>query len=620
MCDWLTKAINCDIKRSETPFSLPEPVALIVLAPASPTRTFWLELQEKVNNSDDLDDLWARFTVVDKVLTLFGDENWNDKNLQFFGLQHHVWWISQAQSWLSLYHVRTCQEYIQISMSALILELVFRFVWARHTQRVFMKNAPTSTGEEKSMDFDNSEDEVLEASDLECASESDSMSVLSDSSFIDNNPEEIIMKRDNMGKLKDFFTGPRPLDQNEEDEEDTDSNSDSDPSSGEEKGENGRRSAMVVESEHTYEAGAINTEDWLNEVPRATSLFFAHSRVVQALEVIEKQYWVDEKFDIRIAIDLLLRLTLDRNSDLQLPTQTPSSVASQMTYAYDKVFVPFLTQLGITVAVPDADEKSESPLFEDMATLWTFNKEYGDYWVDTVLKCTFSNLTNDGYAPAIHFAGLFPQLLLNADSKTDAHLSNVYESLHSLAVSKGSITPHIESLIKTLDALSAEKNVLLRQNKAQIQTPLSEKPLSNASGTNPSSKSNSSNGASSFFATVLADGAKQTPLNANLGEDNDEDPDAAPTHIAANSLEGRLREHRLQRIKQIDTMIEEIRSEVNSLTGHIDMVQSKRRARRSKAEIAHDAAMAPTPPVPDSAAPSALFQSEEELWGLPLAP
>lgn len=607
---------------------MPDSAAITLLAPTSPTRDAWVQLTDQLNNTTDIDDLWAKFTVTDKVLTMFGEEDWSEKNLPFFGLQHHVWWVTQAQNWLSLSHVRTTQEYIQTSMSALVMELIYRFVWARHTQTIYLKRAPAFAGEEMDLERYNDEDEVLEASDMEDGSESESQSAMSESSFYDDESEDVIMQRDTMGKLKDFFAGPSALGPSEEEEEE-DINSQSDGSDEEGTNNGKKRSAIQVEAEHALhysrngseaasEAGA--DENWLASIPGSTSLFFPHPRIGDALEEIEKAFWADEKFDIRLALDVVLRLTLDRIVDLQLPTQTPTQVVAQMSYAYEQVFSTFISQMGITMVLPEADEKSESTLFDHLSTCWAINKDFGDYWFDTVLSSTFSNLTTNGQVAAVHFVGLFPQLLLNADSKTDAQVSRVYDTLHTFAVSKGTITPHIEKLIKNLDALSAEKSVLIRQNRAQVQAPLSEKPILE-NDQNNSASSNGTGGGKSFFATAPAIEALSTKLsNDNDDEEDDQDPEANKVVWPADSLEGRLQAHRLQRLKQIDAMIEEIRTEVNGLTGHIDAVQSKRRARRSKGEIALDAATAPDANVNGSAAPAALFQSEEELWGLPLGP
>lgn len=617
LCDWMSSLANDDFKASENPFSLLADAAHIVLAPTSPTRDSWLKLQETLNTNPDVDSLWAKLTVVDKVLTMFGEEDWSDKNLQFFALQHNVWWVSQAQSWLSLGHVRTSQEYIQTAMSALIMELLYRFVWARYTKDTFMKYAPAFTGEDIESERDNSDDDVLEASDLENPSDSESQSVASDSSFCDSENEEGIVRRDDMGKLKHFFSGldgNRPLE--EEEEEDIGEEMEESEEEGDNNGK--KRSAMNIESEHllqyaSSEAGSEHGGDWLDKVPPATTLFFAHPRISEALEIIEKQYFVDDRFDVRASFEILLRLCLDRNSDLQLPTQTPAQVVSQMAYAYDKVFLPFLTQMGISTEVPDADLKSESGFFDSLAVCWTFNWEYGDAWVDRVLRTSFANLTTNGSVAAVHFIGLFPHLLLNADSKTDAHISQVYDTLHTLAVSKGTITPHLENLIKTLDSLSAERNVLIRQNKAQSQAPLASK-ASLAAGSLNNGSSNAGNGSSIFAAFVPSTDSASASLKAGDDEEDDSDPDAAQVHFAPGSLEERMHKHRLQRIKQIDTMIEEIRTEASELTGHVDSVQSKRRARRSKADIAEEAAAAEAR---GASAPAALLQSEEELWGLP---
>ena len=612
----MSSLANADFKASENPFALPDNAALIVLAPTSPTRDSWLQLQETLNTNPDVDALWAKLTVVDKVLTMFGEDDWSDKNLQFFGLQHNVWWVTQAQTWLSLSHVRTSQEYIQTAMSALVMELLYRFVWARYTKEAFMKYAPAFTGEEIESERDNSEDDVLEDSDLENPSDSESQSGASDSSFCDSENEENIVRRDDMGKLKDFFSG---LDGNRAREEDEEEDVDEEMDESDEEADNHgkKRSAMNLEAEHDlcYSASEAGSEngDWLEKVPPATSLFFSHPRISDALEIIEKQYFVDDRFDIRAAFEILLRLSLDRNTDLQLPTQTPAQVVSQMTYAYDKVFLPFLTQMGISTEVPDDDLKSESGFFDSLAVCWNFNAEYGNGWIDRVLRTSFANLTTNGSVAAVHFIGLFPHLLLNADSKTDAHISQVYDTLHTLAVSKGTITPHLENLMKTLDSLSAERNVLIRQNRVQSQAPLASK-ASLAAGTLSNASSSSENGASIFASFVPSSGASSVLKPENDENEDDSDPDAVQIQFVPGSLEERMHKHRLQRIKQIDTMIEEIRTEANELTGHIDSVQSKRRARRSKTEIADEAAAAAAR---DASTPAALLQSEEELWGLP---
>jgi hypothetical protein len=591
LCDWLQKAINHDLVVSENPFLLTEQQASIVLSTTSPVLNEWDQLLKALCDHTRLEELWVKFTVVDKILMMFGDEDWSEKNLSFFSLQHNVWWVAHVRPWFSLSHVRTSQEYIQTAMSALVLELWWRFVWARHTQRLFLEKAPKGLSNDLQVHQSIAEseeiDEILEQSELGDGSESESESV-ADSTLEE---DETLLEQDDMGKLNHFFSGPHATLAEDEEE-----NSSSDESStdifdgfhafrssfkgiiGEEAYENQIATDMKVDNAES---------DWLAEIPPATALFFAHPKIGDALDTIEKQFWLHEKWDCRPALDVLLNLTMDRNVDLQLPEQSRSLIISQMQYAYDKVFVPFLNQVGLEVSPPpppvENEHQFDSNSLDALHSIWSFNPVFGTYWVDAVLKSTFDNLTTGGLVPAIHFIGLFPQLLLNADSKSDAQVSRVCQDLHSRLVARGTITPQLEALVKTLDSLTAEKNALLRQDKKQLRNPLTE-------------RKNSS-------YTMEYD-AKQTET-----EEDPADPDATQPTWDPNSLEGRLHAHRMQRIKQIDIMIEEVRGEFSRMTGSVDQVVSKRKRKKTKTDSVLDMANFVSSPT--------AMPSDEALWGLP---
>lgn len=636
MSDWLCKAVNNLLVPSQEPFKLSENASKFISSASPSTHQSWLALENQLNGSVPIEDLWTKFTVVDKVLTMFGEENWNEKNMAFFGLQHHVWWVVQANSWFSLIRVRTSQEYIQTAMSALLMELIYRFVWARYTQKIFMKRAPALTSNETIMQLDNDDsDEILEGSDLGDASESGESENMSESSFADYDTEQNIIKKDNMGKLKDFFAGPSDL--NAEDEE-GEAIENSDGEEDEEEDNIGKPKRFNIESETGYAATTDSScsesqEDgnkWLDEIPGSTPLFFHHPRIAEALESIEKQYWIDERFDIREALAVVLNLCLDRNVDLQLPKQAPSFLVTQMTYAYEKVFTPFLTSMGISIDTLEEGSNFKSTPFDHLKVLWTFNTEYGDYWVDNILKCTFANLSSNGSVPAIHFVGIFPKLLLNSDARTDSLVSTVYDTLHTKAISKGTITPHVEALVKTLDSLTAEKGVLQRQNLKQFTTPLASRKdfrpnlLGDDSSKGVGTDEKNGNSNFGFFGASTDSNGDANGVDGENGameeddELNDADADAVPKNLDPNSMEGRLYEHRRQRIKQIDAMMAEIKTEFNRVTGHIDSVASRRRpGRKTKDEVAMEA-VTQTPQASNAinGVSSELFKSEEELFSL----
>ena len=613
LSDWMQKAVNHDLVVSNTPFALSESQASIVASPTSPVREQWEHLQNVLCDEVRLQEHWVKFTVVDKILTMFGDEDWNARNMGFLSMQHHVWWVSHVQPWFSLTHVRTSQEYIQTAMSALIMELWWRFVWARHTQQLYLNKVTTitsmdaSTTTATSMDQESSSDEILDQSELGEGSESESESI-ADSTLDDSTAEEIILERDDLGKMKAFFEGSAPLNrysETEEDGEDVSAYGDDSESGTVQDGLEIFRSThrgIIGEEEFLQNIPkSQESENWLAEIPSATPLFFSHPRIGDALETIEKRFWTSGEWDCRPAFEVLLNLALDRITDFQLPAQTDAQITAQMSYAYSRVFVPFLQQVGIDVSANDGETSdSRSDVLDSLSCIWAFNPTFGTHWTDIVLRCTFQNLTNNGLCPAIHFLGLFPQLMLNADSKTDAQILRVYQNLHSRLVSRGTITPQLEALIKTLDSLTTERNALIRQDKKQLHSSSNEKlhrptnsSCTSASGTNEHHREE--------------DG------------DVEADPDAPNTEWLPGSLEARLHKHRMERVKQIDGMIKEVQKDLNLMTGAVDQIQSRRK-KRSNTELTMDISNFKNDanPMPSTSAPGGIhIPTDEELWGLP---
>lgn len=582
LSQWMQKAINNDWTDEPERLQIPEDL----LAPTCPTHSQWRTLLSELEHLDRISILWSKFTIVDKIVTLFGDDHWNERNMGFFALQHRVWWVSAVQPWFAVSQVRTCQEYLQISLSALVLELWFRFVWARYTESAYLAKAPKLAASEVVPLSPNSQtdsgDDILEPSELgEGSSDSESESNV-DSSFDDTADEN------ELGSLHEstFFgtTTSNKMDMTAEDDEEDSTDDSSKPSDSLPRTAEG---GLVSEHAYEQETNASMSVDqngaWLDEIPFATSLFFAHPRILQACEVIEQQYWSTGVWNCLPAFERLLQLTLDRNADLQLPEQSNSQVEPQIEYAYNKIMAPFLQNIGILTEKAQIDETmAKNTTLESLPLMWSFNPSFGGYWVDTILRGMFSNLSNCGIAPAVHFIGLFPHLLLLSDSKADAQVSRVYQEAHAKLVSKGVITPQLEALIATLDSLTLEKTTLIRQNQKYLR-------LHRAAAVASRDKSGS-----------------------DVDQDQ-EDPEAMPSDLPTNTVEGRLHSQRISRIKQIDVMIAEINVELNHLTGGIDRVESKRR-RQTKGEGA--LAMSNFLPSAEASAPQPL-PSDADLWGIP---
>jgi hypothetical protein len=585
-------AVNNTITVADCPFSLPEPHASLLLAPTSPVRESWLTLVKELADPSRLEELWVKFTVVHKIVSMFGDEDWNERNLGYFALQHRLWWVAQVQPWFSISQVRTCQEYIQTSMSALVLELWWRFVWAVHTENVFNAKAPKEPAKDIEAEMDNGMDasgeDILDASELGEGSESESESV-GESPLDDSMADDIDLQHGDMGKLKSFFV--QNMMQEDAAESDSDSSEDECHRRASPTSTNTTATGQII-SEGYILHESLNGQDeghWLTQIPSSTPLFFEQARINDVIETIEKQYWAHGKWECKPAFDLLLEMIIDRNIDLQLPAIPKSTIIAHMDYAYNKVFVPFLDEIGIITVKDETNDDSDmssldSSVSLNLRSLWSFNPSYGSYWVDTVMMCMFGNLTNEGMAPSVHFIGLFPQLLLNADSKADAQLSRVYEDLHEKLVSRGTITPQLEGLIATLDSLEVERNALLRQDRIQLK------------GTRVSKAVGST---------------RSMEISGSKSEDGDEgDPDAIPQSWNPTPMESRLHEHRMLRVRQIDSMIAEIKTEFNQMTGSIDRLQSRRRKKKSKAEEASDLSN-----LVDEPSASTSLPSDAELWG-----
>ena len=80
----------------------------------------------------------TKFSFINKILCLHPEETWSKENMGFCKLYDEVWWVKTFRKFFEKTSSGTgIEDFIQMGMAALIAELFYRFVWARHTVHVY---------------------------------------------------------------------------------------------------------------------------------------------------------------------------------------------------------------------------------------------------------------------------------------------------------------------------------------------------------------------------------------------------------------------------------------------------------------------------------------------------
>eukprot|EP01122_Echinamoeba_exundans_P018006 TRINITY_DN9935_c0_g1_i1.p1 TRINITY_DN9935_c0_g1~~TRINITY_DN9935_c0_g1_i1.p1 ORF type:complete len:840 (-),score=230.76 TRINITY_DN9935_c0_g1_i1:93-2612(-) len=209
--DYFEGAVNGDFNSSENPFE-PDPAILASLSPVA--RAEWESILNQLKDVESrpgvIDELWTKLTIVDKIISLFDEDEWRSSNLHWLKLQQDVWWVKTANGWFDKPFSITTEDYLNMGLGCLILELWYRFVWARYTLAVHAKlveeqnaasiasqqGSNSSTSERRIGAGDDDED-ILENSDLGEGAESESEA-------------ESSVDEDENGDIPLTFRTPRP--------------------------------------------------------------------------------------------------------------------------------------------------------------------------------------------------------------------------------------------------------------------------------------------------------------------------------------------------------------------------------------------------------------------------
>ena len=103
-------------------------------------------------------DLWERFLVVDKVLTLCDDEAFdNERTLPLrtaFRMKKEAWWVMVVSKWFEERKgggSSGIDSYLRVAGAALIVESFMRFVWARFTLQSYFRLVEEGGKEDEEM-------------------------------------------------------------------------------------------------------------------------------------------------------------------------------------------------------------------------------------------------------------------------------------------------------------------------------------------------------------------------------------------------------------------------------------------------------------------------------------
>jgi hypothetical protein len=177
--------------------------------PLTGARAEWESIFSKLKDVESrpglIDELWTKLTIVDKIISLFDEDEWRSSNLHWLKLQQDVWWVKTANGWFDKAFSITTEDYLNTGLGCLILELWYRFVWARYTIAVHAKlveeqNAASTASQQGSSASEkrgDDEEDILENSDLGEGLDSESEA-------------ESSVDEDNDGEIPLTFRAPRP--------------------------------------------------------------------------------------------------------------------------------------------------------------------------------------------------------------------------------------------------------------------------------------------------------------------------------------------------------------------------------------------------------------------------
>jgi hypothetical protein len=291
--EWLEGAINRDFDPAKRAFANVEATPL-GRDPAEEEEIgrLWRAV-ENATRTVSISELWRRLSIVDKLLCLEPASHWRRRNVGLRStLQPRLWWISEARRFFINTDANEDDEdaeplpaYLRFAFPALILELFYRFVWARLTLETV--SAATSAP-------DSSASVITTASTSPATGDGEASS-LKQPEIVDSEDLAYLDLLDDSAAAE--MTTASALEEEEEAEEfeaeelPEQAESESDAGDG-------------AEDIEMQESDAPASTDGLADLPGVVSLFFPHAEITAAIDEIE-----EVRFCLCTDIDIYLSLS-----------------------------------------------------------------------------------------------------------------------------------------------------------------------------------------------------------------------------------------------------------------------------------------------------------------------
>eukprot|EP00727_Mastigamoeba_balamuthi_P002716 m51a1_g12441 hypothetical protein (610) ;mRNA; r:843287-845548 len=486
--------------------------AEIVLSPSDYPKPKWRERWQRLARAlgPGGEATRRRALVVSKVVSLTPPQCWSPDNLRFLGLQRRIWWVRKANRWFE----RPCSthsNYVEIGTAALVLELFYRFVWARHTWLCVRRSYDTEGGQQDSTaapaeddasctsdreaavdDEGDQGDAVIDACDLgelDDDDDDDAEDEEDDDEDIADADAEICLDDDDghaspeLGASAAASTKRPRIDaveavlRHEGDTRDVDddanssssqmsSDDDDDGQPPETPPPRARPAAAAADCGIALESAQEVPPGWLaagpdDAPPPRTSLFFAHGAITSAIDAVEGEYLercaagdAQPAFSVRPALEAFAALAALRSRSHDAHARTTRAEAlDDVVRRLRKRLARFLGRLGLEVS---GDDLCEWRWPESSAAL-----------VDGAYTRCFANLTAGGTrADGVAMARLFPRLAGLQDSRVDARLPEVCRAVQAQLDCRGKRDARTDRVVAALDALADERRAIARSDEA----------------------------------------------------------------------------------------------------------------------------------------------------------
>ncbi|GAM24110.1 hypothetical protein SAMD00019534_072850 [Acytostelium subglobosum LB1] len=530
-----------------------------ILKPLAPYVQSIESLLSDINSPNNEESLVHKLQIVGSVYTIAESQQPEpasrsaDSQFKLSKAQRELWWVKTANKWLTKKSaVKT--SYLKTWMGFLILELWYRFVWARHTQTVYNQIKDDLQIDDNIVDH-HDEDEVIDLDDLGKDAEEEE----------DDEDDDMEEAEEDLDDPKNELEAEMEMDDDEDDEDDDDeletapeptpsvdamdtesvgNNKQQSTQIGEDRSDNNAKTTSQDEGSEdddvetdrdSHDVSQVDKEEQdvseqlsrFNLIPKVVPLFFVHPSMTDTITEIEADYWETGVWSTKKAFDTFGQIihTFYRDNK-SLPSLTFAEIHENIHQAYQKLYAKFLCNVGIS-------------FFGDSNFSWKWQDSSFEPFSESIYVELFRNLTQDGQVSHTHtFYSLFPSYQ-EMKPPTDP-IGDFYHSLKTRLEKQGAFNSETDKIIETLDRLVEERS-LISVSKL------------------PSVDSNNNN--------------NNSDVNAQTSSST---TDTSTSSTSTLDVFKAVNDYQQTRIRYLDQLITTLKTEYHKLTNNVDQIPSKK--------------------------------------------